>query len=259
MPMLYNLYMDIKETNYIYKENPNSKISVVFIHGICGTPSFFNFLINSLGEDISYYALVLKGHGGTTFQFRKGNKKAWLSQIEEIIKYLESRNQQIICVGHSMGCLLSINQAIKSKSIKYIMLISPPMYTHLPPSTCINNIKYIYFKNSKSLKAKAFKKHCGVKLSKNPFAYLVWIRPLLGLLSLIRWTRKNIKQLNTPAVAYHIFKDELVSNKTYKFLKKYPIVNLNVLDKSSHYFIHEEEEPILKAKLNEFINNLKLD
>ncbi len=254
--MFYNYYMDLKSTNYVYRENPNSKISVVFTHGICGAPSFFQFLIDSLNE-VSYYALVLKGHGGTTFQFRKGNKKAWIDQIDEMIKYLESRNQLIICVGHSMGCLLSINQAIKSESIKSLMLICPPMYTHLPPSTMIDNLRSVYFKNTKSWKAKAIKKHSGVQLSKNPFAYIGWFRPFLGLLSLIRRTRKNIRNLKTPAVAYHTFKDELVSNKTYRFLQKYPIVDVQVLEKSSHYCVHEEEESMLIAKINELINNLK--
>ena len=90
-----------------------AKTAILFIHGIIGTPDQFNDLIPFVRKDISVYNILLDGHGKGVRDFASTSMKKWEKQVENAVEELALKHERIIIVGHSMGTLFAIEQAIK--------------------------------------------------------------------------------------------------------------------------------------------------
>lgn len=95
------------------KEVTGAKSAVVFIHGILSTPLFFEKLVNKVPKPFSIYNVLLDGHGGDVRDFSETSMKVWKHQIKSLINYLCEKYEEIILVGHSMGTLFSIQNAVR--------------------------------------------------------------------------------------------------------------------------------------------------
>ena len=61
---------------------PGAKGAVLFIHGIVGTPRFWDDYAEALSPDWSVVNLLLPGHGGTVLDFGRVRKGEWLAAVE---------------------------------------------------------------------------------------------------------------------------------------------------------------------------------
>lgn len=229
------------ETEYhIVKD---SKITIVFVHGILGSPYRFNDFFPLIKEDISYISVVLDGHGKKTRDFSHTSLKKWKQQIHAIITSLKENHQQILYVGHSMGCLLGILESIENKdSISSLFLLNVPLRAKVGFMTIKQCLKCAFGNPQKyDDMTRCFKDNCSIEISHNPFSYLGWPPRFLDLFKLMKMTRKMIDKIDIQCICFHSGKDELVQQRTLKYLKKNKSLEIHIQKNAGHYYLNEED------------------
>ena len=59
------------------REIPASRCAVLFVHGILGTPRFFDFLLPDIPPDWTVHNVLLSGHGGSLLVLLTAALLAW--------------------------------------------------------------------------------------------------------------------------------------------------------------------------------------
>lgn len=60
---------------------PGSKMAVLMIHGIAGTPDHFKPFVSLFPDDWSVYNILLDGHGGGVKDFSATSMEKWKKQV----------------------------------------------------------------------------------------------------------------------------------------------------------------------------------
>jgi len=105
----------------------NSSRSILFIHGIVGTPNHFKRFLPLVPEDQSIYNLLLDGHGKGVRDFSRSSMAKWEEQTARAVSELAESHEEIYIVAHSLGCLLAIEQSICNPKIKKLFLLQAPL------------------------------------------------------------------------------------------------------------------------------------
>lgn len=241
--------------NAYIREVENSDTSYLFIHGIIGSPDHFNDLIDLVPKEHSIYNLLLDGHGGKLKDFAQTSMKKWENQVEETLKYLCNKYQNIYIIGHSMGTLFAINSAISyPERIKKLFLLSVPIKVAVKPSAFNDALKVIFDKiGINDVTAEAAKKGHSIETDKYIIKYATWIPRYIELFHKINNTEKKLDELTVQTIAFQSGKDELVSPKTYKMLKKYDIIDTILLENSGHYYYTKDDYELILGKFKEWI------
>lgn len=241
--------------NEYIREIENSETAYLFIHGIIGSPDHFKDLIELVPKKCSIYNLLLDGHGKKIKDFAQTSMKKWEKQVEDTLKYLDNKYQNIIIVGHSMGTLLSINTALLyPKKIKALFLLSVPLKVAVKPSALSDALKVIFDKiGIDDVTADAAKKGHSIKTDQHIIKYVSWIPRYIELFHKIYETDKILGTLTIPTIAFQSLQDELVSPKTYEMLKEYEIIETILLENSGHYYYTDEDYAIILEKFKEII------
>lgn len=232
-----------------------SNTAVLFIHGIVGTPNHFDEFIPLIPENISVYNILLDGHGKTVKDFSKTSMEKWEKQVDSVVEELSGMHEKIYIVAHSLGTLLAIEQAIKTKKVCKLFLLAVPLSLFLKPKMTINSLK-VYFDKIQpdDYEALAAKKCYGIEMDKNPLHYLGWIPRFLELFAKIRQTRKTIKSTTTPCFVYQSKKDEMVSRRSLKHLKGNAYIAINELENSGHYYYKKEDLDFILTEFNKVLD-----
>ncbi|MDP4152498.1 MAG: alpha/beta hydrolase [Bacillota bacterium] len=173
--------MEYKHIEYHYKLEKSDTV-IVFIHGIQGSPLQLDYLIQMLNGLYSIENLLLPGHGKTAYDFRKSSMAQWQNYVDESVKKLQSEYKNIILVGHSMGCLLSVQSGISyPNQIRGLFLIAMPLNIHIKYSYIKNNLLAAFCKTDKNEIVAAARKGNSVSTS-NPFEYVACIPRYIELL-----------------------------------------------------------------------------
>ncbi|MCL2221122.1 MAG: alpha/beta fold hydrolase [Oscillospiraceae bacterium] len=239
-----------------FESGPIDGEIVVFIHGYMGTPRQFDNLAGAVHlQGYSYKTLLLPGHSVTLKEFSESTHTAWQEYVDSEIACISERYSKIWLVGHSMGCLLSLNAAIKfPDKICGIFAIACPL-------------KIIYF----SLLAYKvqIKKRFGGKNSIIKSAYvkfssvpqpisLIWriIKPNFEFLKIQHKTKKILGQVKTPITGIFSKKDEVVSMKSLKLMQselRNCDFNSVLLYESLHAYYPKHEQAMIEQALLGFI------
>ena len=187
----------------------NKKI-VLFLHGIQGKPSWFQWLIEEVPQDTDYISILLPGHGGSGAAFLKCGRADWERTVFTVLEKVLPLYEQIDLVGHSMGCLLwtLARQKYPDRFHSYLFFGCPfavrPTLQYL-----INNFFTVWdipFNNVYTQSSRIA--NCLSHVS--PLAYPLFVKPYLGLLSLIRETRKVSMPPFENGMAFWGTRDEIV-------------------------------------------------
>ena len=122
------------------KEVENANTVFIFIHGIVGSPNHFDDFIFHVPSNYSIYNILLEGHGKSVKDFSKASKTKWEKQVENLVHRLSTMYDNIYLVAHSMGTLLSIQNAIKNKKVNCKVKLNCDILASTP----------IFFSKSKS-------------------------------------------------------------------------------------------------------------
>lgn len=236
--------------------NKVSNIAILFIHGIAGTPNHFNQFLSLVPNTASVYNLLLDGHGKGTKDFAHTSMKKWEAQVQKAVDELSLSHEKIYLIAHSMGSLLSIEQAVKNKKVAKLFLLAVPLKLFLKPKMLTNSLKVYFNKIHPNDRVALAAKNCyGIEQDKNPLNYIGWIPRFLELFAKIRYTRKIIHSLETPCIAYQSNKDEMVSTNSIKYLKQNSCISVVELKKSGHYYYDENDWEFLLREFEKFIEN----
>lgn len=239
------------------KEVKSASTCILFIHGILGSPNHFDDFIPLIPNEYSIYNILLDGHGKGVKDFSKTSKSKWLCQIKKILMYLSDKYENIYIVAHSMGTLFTLQNISKYAKIKACFLLATPLKIILKPSMILTSIK-IYLNKIKEtdVKTQEAKRCYGINSDYNIIKYLGWIPRFFDLFSLSRETKKIINNINVPCFVYLSKEDEVVSIKSRKLFEGNNNININVLDKSSHFYYEKHDKKYLLSQFKSFIENI---
>ena len=233
---------------------PDSHYAVLMVHGIVGTPAQFRDLIPVIPEDWSVYNILLEGHGGTVRDFSRASMASWKMQVDAQLHVLLARHRQILIVGHSMGTLFAIQAAVRAaRRVPALFLLQVPLTPHLPPSTCISSLQLALGRVKPGSKAQTMENATAMTLTNQLWQYLGWIPRYLELFQAARQGRAQARQLSLPTVCIHSQHDELVSRRTYQYLRQLPHVTLHLLPSSRHFYYPPEDLTTLKYLFSAFL------
>ncbi len=227
---------------------------ILFVHGIQGSPSQFNWLADRLPEQVDYMCLLLPGHGASAKEFAKAGHSEWLSFVQQTIDDLSEKYRRIIYVGHSMGCLLGILAANRGgEKICGMLLLACPLKLRPTLRYALNNWRSVIQQNPSDPWVKAAKEANSVRV-KHPFEYLMCIKPYLGLLWLMWMTRKELFRTNDflkklPVVAVHSDGDEIVGKKSLELLKCQINAKTQIVPASGHFLYSEKARQSISDEL----------
>ena len=231
-----------------YRIVPNSKVTVVFVHGIIGSPVRFKDFFPLVPKEFSEIRVVLDGHGKKVRDFSKTSRKKWEEQIHNLLKDLKNKGQTVIYVGHSLGTLFALRESVSEKPLLDSMfLLNVPLHAKLGWTTIKQTMKCAFGKKEKwDEMTHCLAENCCIEISHNPFAYIGWLPRYFDLFQEEKLTREIIKNVTLPCVCVHSKKDELVRQSTLKILKKNPSFEIMVSENSGHYYFPKEDlDPIL--------------
>lgn len=234
---------------------PGAKCAFLFLHGIVSTPRHFDAFIELVPKDISIRALLLDGHGKSVRDFGRSSMEKWEAQVQQAIDDLCEHHEQIYLVAHSMGTLFSICHAAKNQKIAGLFLLASPLKVFVRPRMFVSTAQ-IYFDriHPRDEVAQAMRDDLSVQISKNPFHYIRWIPRFLELFGKIYRTRKEIGKLQIPVYAYPSVKDELVSIKSVKYLKRNPNIRIIPLPNSLHSYYDKQDMALLLEEFQAFLD-----
>ena len=235
----------------VYREHPDAKGLVAFIHGFMGSPRQFAGLIDfTYNQGFSVAALLLPGHGGSAKYFGTGRSEIWQDFVDSKIEQFSIKYKNIILAGHSMGCLLAINASVKyPEYVHGLFLIACPFIrTLVSPYAIKLRFKQAFAQKSNPIK-KAYFENCSVKLTPDFLWYN--IKPSLEIKKMIHISEDDLPKVKVPVTAVFSTADELISIKSLDILKSglhdVPFEEIIISDSLHAYYTPEEQTVIVQG------------
>lgn len=219
------------------RDVPGGKNAVLFLHGIVGTPDHFLPLLPLLPEDCACSSLLLAGHGGSAQDFAKASMAQWEDQVDSALSDLRARYENVVIVGHSMGCLLAIRAALADPcGLRALFLLAPPLFIDFRLRALRAPIRVgldcIPEDDEEAHWARAA---CSIEPNRFLPVYLGWISKYVALFALSRSTRKSVSRLAVPTTALFSARDEMVDSvRSRERLLSCPLAQAETLAESTH-------------------------
>jgi carboxylesterase len=218
-----------------------------------GSPLQFDYLIQRLSGAYSIENLLLPGHGGTMRDFQKSSMTLWQSYVDERIRRLQKTHRNIVLVGHSMGCLLSVQAALSSpQQIRGLFLTAMPLKIHISVPYVRNSLMAAFSKNSSNALIAAARKLKSVSVS-TPLEYPLAIPRCIELLNKCKITRGLIKELRLPVVVIQSENDEIVSGKSLRYVKEQQNIQAVIVRNAGHYYYPPDAQTQISHALEQFV------
>lgn len=231
-------------------------VSVLFIHGILGTPHHFDALLPMIPSDWSVHALWLKGHGGSVKDLSRASMTAWKQQVRDSVKTLLAAGDRVVIAAHSMGTLFAIQEALENP-IEELFLLNVPLKVRIT-RRLFRTVWRVFRGNIKPDDdwMLAAQRAYGIEHDGHIFRYLGWIPRYLELFYEIRKTRKSVAALRTKTQVYLSLRDEMVSPKCGDLFKQNACVTVKMLSTSGHFYYSPEDQAVLKENFGKLIQRV---
>ena len=227
----------------------NSTTAILFVHGIQGSPDQFKWLIESLPQSVDVFNVLLPGHGKGIIDFAKATMKAWQEYVDGVSAELNQKYESVIYVGHSMGCLLGIDAAVRGVG-KYsaMILLACPLRLHFTFRYLRNNLLSLISKSEADPFVAAARDSNSIR-TRFPLLYVLGVRQYLGLLIKINQTRRKVQQLKTTVTVIHSERDEIVSIRSLDYFLRCADANSLTVPGSGHYLYSDEAREIIRDRI----------
>ena len=226
---------------------PGADCAVLFIHGINATPRFFDETLSAVPENCSVHALLLPGHGGTVKDFARHTSAEWTAHVRAAVEELRKTHRRLYIVGHSLGTLLAIREAVREdRQIAGLLLLCVPLRIWSRPSAWVRNTG----KALLGITSPEELRTCyGTEIDWRVWRYIGWIPRYLELFALSRSARQEVNRLNVPTRMMMAGQDELVSLRGEKCMQGNPAILLRRMAESGHHAFATADKAAVCAEL----------
>jgi len=243
--------------------NTESRIATLLIHGFAGCPNNFEKLPYRLAENLNIYvkAMLLPGHGRTSFDFEKISPDILLDAvIDEIIK-LKKKYEKVIVLGHSMGGTLATLANVKTKfnglilaSPYYRITFNPKLFFPLEKWIKVLSpfVRWVF---TAPTEQPVFNK----EIAKQIISYH-WLPSKAGLVAIELAERASrdsiIKQIEIPVLIIHSTKDSVACPKAVEEVyQKIPSKDKDILwlQNSDHVIFWDYDKEVVFKAIEDFI------
>ena len=227
--------------------------AVLFVHGIQGQPSQFQFLMEALPENVEVRAPLLPGHGQGVKEFRRSGRKQWLEAVLAETQDLLNQGFQVVYVGHSMGCLLGL-EVSRQLGHPYagMLLLCCPFW----PSFAARITEGIRSIGNKSAEEdpRVTASREGNSVRVEGFRdQLRLFPPYADLLRLMGRARRMRPRAPERIRFFFAGRDEVVSAWSVSLARKWPRASVRVLEGCGHCYFPQPAARILQSSLNELV------
>ncbi len=231
------------------------KTAILFVHGIAGSVQVFDFMKASLPDGMDVFFKTLEGHGSDWKNFSRCRFPLWIKDVERTLQDILSQHDSLLLVGHSMGCLLSLEMARRYPDrVKGLFLLCPPVKIGVRILPMLKtSLSALSGKESKDEAIRESHRCSGLPLSRNPFSYIAWAPPFLSLLVHVPKERKKLRKPDAECVALVSQKDELVSKRSGKYLERAGIETIRLAD-SGHYLFSGKDRDRILERFSRFLS-----
>lgn len=242
---------------YIRVSN-HKRTAVLMIHGITGSPRHFDMLIPLIPDDWSIYNILLDGHGQSVTDFADSSMEIWRKQVADVTDRLCREYEQVVLIGHSMGTLLSAEQALRyPHKIPALILLASPLRVRVKASIIRNSLKVIYGKvQPHDIGAVATQNATSISPDRRLWRYLRWIPRFLELFARIRATRADVPQIAVPTYVFQSREDELVSPRSARCFEGNDRITVRFLEHSGHFYYPGGDLTILQEAIANIIREI---
>ena len=242
--------MQNKHSEYI-RISEDKKTACLMVHGIVGSPRFFDSIIPLLPEDWSIYNILLDGHGGEVKDFANTSIFKWREQVGGYLSHLQKEYEEIYIFAHSMGTLISMEAVIERPfKIKKMFLFAIPLAPRVKIRSFINTTKSVLGIGKVEIDTLDAKNHFSITPERNVLKYIGFAPRYFEFLQSVKEMRKRIKLLYVPMEAFIHCKDELVSNKGEKYIRRNERIRIHFLENSYHNVFSEDFEKVKEVILD---------
>ena len=238
---------------------PGAKNAVLFLHGIVGTPNHFRIVLpleELVPGDWSVINVCYPGHGGDVAGFGRSKMEQWRDHARKAFLELAETSERIVIAAHSMGTLFALQLALEfPDKVAQLFLVAVPMRPWVRGFGMVSCIRLAFgcVREDRPFEA-AIRNVCGVEATALLWKYIPWIPRFFELFAEIHRTEKLMGNLNVPCVAWQSTRDELVSNFSTPVLEKSGVMEVKLLDGSSHFYY---APPDCEAVRSDFVKRLK--
>lgn len=228
---------------------PGAEDAVLFIHGINATPRFFDGFAALIPADWSVHSVLLPGHGGTVKDFGRHGAKEWESHVRASIDELRATHKRVYIVGHSLGTLLAIREAVRDDTrIAGMLLLCVPLRIWSRPTAWLRNFRRVL---QPERYAEEIRTCYGTEIDWRLWRYIGWIPRYLELFALSRDARQKVPSLRVPMHVFMAQHDEQVSLRSERCMAGNPAITLHRMPASSHHLFAPEDREIIRAVLRD--------
>lgn len=241
------------------REAAGSRVAVVMIHGIAGTPAHFRDLLPLIPQSWSVYNILLDGHGKEVEDFGASSMKKWQTQVTALLEDVFSRYERVVLMGHSMGTLFSIQAAVAHpERVAFLFLLNVPTRPRVKLST-VHTCLRVARGNIRpdDAAAQAMRGDTSIHIVPQLWKYLCWTPRMAELLTLIRRTRRCLPKLRVPCYTFQSQADELVAVSSCADLENHPHIRNTLLTSSGHFCYSREDTCLLQARLQALLTQLQ--
>ena len=232
---------------------------VLFVHGIQGSPSQFDFLLRRLPDSVKVNNLLLPGHGETIREFRNSGSAQWLPAVKEAAQEMKSQCDRLYFVGHSMGCLLGLlTENEMPGTFSGMLLLCCPFFVQPTLRYLRNNTMAVLpERKDESPYVHALRKANSVSAQ---FAgeYLTAVNPYRELFRLIRLTKQIPGKPECEVCFFFSEKDEIVSRKSAAYAKEKYGPEVEMLRLCGHDYFTPKAEAVIGQRLQKLISAARL-
>ncbi len=196
---------------YILSHGHKTQVSVLFIHGIFSSPFYFRQVAESFyKKGYNVVTILLPGHWGKDiYDMKSTTSNSWSAEADRGYEFARTLGDRVILAGHSLGGLLSIEQAIKrpASEVVGVFLMSPALAIKPVVLTACRAGKQF------RLDGNTF------TLSKPDGKNIPWFAPRAALLIQELYLRVKYLDLNVPMYLAYTWNDPVVRVNTLKTFK----------------------------------------
>lgn len=124
--------------SYLCNEKKAGRPNFHLLHATGFNANTYRQILEPLSEYLNVYACDLRGHGLGTTTANPGELKSWDVYREDFYRFLNTINEPVYLMGHSVGSVVSIAGAVQRPDLVQGLILTEPLIYPDESSTLFN-------------------------------------------------------------------------------------------------------------------------